>query len=128
VKWDSLTGPVRYVVGQYLKERDLEPGSVMAQNTLKKSAVDVSSWTTVIVSENLPTFIVISVSVVLTLPNSTTWRLSTQIKKYEKGGKMKLMSPISTVPLSTAIAEDSTDQKTPESEYVEEDQWSAYES
>ncbi len=106
----------------------MEPGSVMAQNTLKKSAVNVSSWTTALVSESHPTFTVISVAVVLTLPNSTTWRLSTQIKKYRKGGKMKLLSPISTVPLSTVTAEDSTDQTTPESDYVEEDKWSQYES
>lgn len=129
MKWDSLTGPVRFVVGQYLKERDLEQDSVMGQTTPQKSALNVSSWLTALHSENHPTFILISVWVVLTLPNSTTWKLSTLIKKYNKGGKMKLMQPIETVQQSIAIAADSTAPKTLEAEtpYVEEDKWSKYE-
>lgn len=116
MKWDSCPGNVQFVVTQFLKERDLE------LSIARK--INVASWHTGIAFESDPTTTQIYVKVVLTLPNSTTWRLSTLIRKW--GKTYRLMTPISTVPLQTAIAEASTEKKTPEPEPAE-DTWSHYE-
>lgn len=113
--WDlsSLPGSVRFVVVQFLKKKGW---------ALPIAQPVISSWHTKVVLPVVKGTMLLSVQLVVTVMNSTTYHLMTQIKKHGDGFRLvpKTWSA-AEVPTPAAVVKDSEGQK------IYEDEWSHYE-
>lgn len=125
MKWASCPGSVKFVVGQFLKNYASELGFVTATITQQKKVIDVNSWHISAVSGLLETTTEICARVVVTLPNSTTYRIYTQLKSLKKGFKLTTGITIAEVEEEKSVASVKDSIDSPTSEH--DDTWSHYE-